>query len=109
MKPSSWSTSRTRTRRVDAGHSTEERPRICALRMRVSISPNGSVIIMAASSLPARLHEAGDLALATQFAERDATHLELAVKGARPTRHFTTVAHAAWRRVSRQLGQPHTR
>ena len=41
--------------------STDGRLRICAFRMRVSMSPSGSFISISISS-PARLHHAGDLA-----------------------------------------------
>src|SRR6476646_1194523 len=72
--------------------------------MRVKRSPSGSFTDMR-SSLPARLHEAGDHSLRPEFAQRNAAHLELAIVGARPTRGLATIAHAAFRGVARQLGK----
>ena len=53
------------------------------LRMRVSMSPSGSVIDIVGPSLPARLDHAGDLARRGQIAQRDAAELELAIVAAR--------------------------
>src|ERR1043165_674355 len=70
--------------------------------MRESRSPSGSFIDMR-PSLPARLHEAGDEALGTELAQRDAAHLELAVKGARTAGDLAAIAHADLRGVARQF------
>src|ERR1043165_6795508 len=72
--------------------------------MRDNKSPSGSFIDMR-SSLPARLHEAGDHPLRPEFAQRDAAHLELAVVGARATGHFAAIAHADLRGVAPQFGK----
>src|SRR2546423_8557305 len=53
-----------------------------ALRMRVSMSAIGSVMVMV--DLPARLHEAGDLARVGQLAQAVAAQPEALVDGARP-------------------------
>src|SRR4030095_8148513 len=56
--------------------------RACApLRMRVSMSAMGSVIM---SGSPAGLHEPRDLPLAREIAETQAAHAEATVEGARP-------------------------
>src|ERR1700755_428116 len=70
--------------------------------MRVSISPSGSFIAMTLPSSPARLDEAWNQALIAKFAQRNARHLHLAIDTARPSRHFTTIAHANDRAVSWQ-------
>src|SRR5690242_5717339 len=105
MKPSDLRTSSTRARRVEAGDETVPRRRSCALRMRVSISPIGSVRLIVLFSLPARLDHAGDLPKVAELAQRDTAHLELPVVATRTARHFATIADAARRRVARQRGQ----
>src|SRR4051794_14219878 len=56
-----------------------------ALRMRVSMSAIGSVIVIARSPLsPARLRDAGDLSRVDHLAEADAAQPELAEHRARP-------------------------
>src|SRR5277367_4922613 len=77
--------------------------------MRVSISPRGSFIAMIVASSPARLDETGNQALIAQFAERDARHPHLAIETARPSCHFTTIAHANDRAVARQRREPDAR
>src|SRR5262249_62002653 len=72
--------------------------------MRVSRSPSGS-FMTEASSLPARLHHAGDAALARQLAQHVAAHLELAVVAARAAGELAAIAHARRRGVARQLGE----
>src|SRR5690606_14040624 len=104
MYPSFLRTSRTRARSFEPGVETVPRRRSCALRMRVSISPNGSLIIEC-PPLPARLHEARNQPLGAEFAQRDARHAELAVIGPRTARHLATVADAGGVRVARQFGQ----
>src|SRR5208282_2652347 len=102
MNPSDSRTSRTFLRRDEPGVETLPRLRICALRMRVSISPRGSFIAMILASSPARLDQARNQALVAQFAQRDARHLHLAVEAARPAGHLATIAHANDRAVARQ-------
>src|SRR5208337_884180 len=106
MKPSDSSTSRTFLRSEEPGVVTLPRLRICALRMRVSMSPRGSFITMTLDSSPARLDQAGDQALVAQFANRDARHLHLAVEAARTAGHLAAVAHAHDGAVARQRRQP---
>ena len=55
-----------------------------ALRMRVSMSAMGSVIVMVVAPSPARLGHAGELAGVHQLAQADAAEPELAVHRARP-------------------------
>src|SRR5215216_3141111 len=73
--------------------------------MRVIISPIGSFRGIYGSSSPARLHEARDHALGAEVTKRDSAHLELAVVGARPTRHGAAVTHAGARGIARKLGE----
>src|SRR5437763_9390646 len=54
-----------------------------ALRIRVSMSAIGSVIVIAVPLSPARLGDAGQLAVVRQLAETDAAQPELAEHGAR--------------------------
>src|SRR3954447_12872673 len=105
MYPSVLSTSSTPARRREVGEETLFFLRICALRMRVSRSPSGSVMDMRATLLPARLDEAGDQALGPEIPHRDAAHLELAVIGARPAADLAAVVDARLGRVARQLGE----
>src|SRR5262249_39193638 len=98
------STSSTCARSREPGVDTLDLLRSCALRMRVIMSPSGSLSAMRSSS-PARLDEAGDQPLGTKIAQRDAAHLELAVKRARPPRHLAAIANARARRVARQFGK----
>src|ERR1700761_125388 len=63
------------------------------LRMRVSKSAIGSVVILY-SSLPAGLHNAGDFALERQAAETDTAHLELRKNRARTAADAATIALA---------------
>src|ERR1700722_6498782 len=73
--------------------------------MRVNRSPTGSFMGMVRSSLPARLHEAGDQPFRAEFTERDARQLVLAVIGARPAGQFAAVADARRRRIARQFSE----
>src|SRR6516225_1591923 len=103
MYPSSTSTSSTRARSLEAGELTFGRRRCWALRMRVSKSPSGS--FMPTPPSPARLDHSGDAALACQFAQHVAAHLELAVVAARAAGQLAAVAHPRGRRIARQLGE----
>src|SRR5687767_1581538 len=79
---------------------------ICPLRIRVSMSPSGSLIaILAIPALPARLDHARDLALRGQLPERDARQAELAVVSARTARQDAAVADAHLGTIARQLRQ----
>src|SRR5262245_50362878 len=71
--------------------------------MRVIRSLIGSCVLMLRSSLPARLHEAGNQALEPEFTHRDTAELGLAVNRARTARHLATVADARRRRIARHL------
>src|SRR5688572_9329725 len=68
------------------------------------MSPMGS-LTMLDPPLPARLDEAGDLAVGPEVPQRNPAHLELAVIGSRPAGDFTPVTDAAGRRVAGQLGE----
>src|SRR4051794_6067083 len=84
MNPSSRSTLATATFRLVAGISTNGRSMALALRMRVSMSAIGSVIIAVVLPfrwLPGRLADAGDQAAAGHVAEADAADAELPVHG----------------------------
>src|SRR2546422_4939455 len=74
MKPSSFRISAIRTLSREAGMSTFSCSARLALRMRVSRSAIGSLRIR---PLPARLHDARNLALERQLAEAEPAHLEL--------------------------------
>src|ERR1700678_4191135 len=105
MKPSACSTSSTLPRSVEPGVETLPRLRICALRMRVSISPRGSFTDMIAAPSPTRLDQARDQALVAQFPERDAAHLHLPIITSRTPGYLAAVAHARHRAVARQRGE----
>src|SRR5205085_8441603 len=83
MKPSSLSTWAMRCLSLVLGMSTAGRSMRLALRMRVSMSAIGSVI-MAGILSPARFLDARDQAVAGHVAEADAADAELAVHRARP-------------------------
>src|SRR5512134_2651860 len=80
MKPSSFRTSAIRILSRDLGTRHFSCRAEEAFRMRVSMSPMGSVKLIG-SLLPARLDDAGDLALERPLAEAEAAHLELAQEG----------------------------
>src|SRR5512141_2368969 len=84
MKPSSFSTSAMRILSRERGTRTFSWRALEPFRMRVSMSAMGSVKLIARSPLPARLDDAGDLALQRALAEADAAHLELAQVRAGP-------------------------
>src|SRR3954470_6685181 len=108
MKPSFLRTSRTLTRSREPGVEILGFLRICALLIRAIRSPTGSFTCMR-SSLPARLHEAGNKALGAEFTERDARQLVLAIDRPRPAGDLATVAVTLRRRVARQLRHLHGR
>src|SRR6185437_11526899 len=77
----------------------------CALRIRVSISPKGSVIDIIRLPLPARLDHAGDLAGRGELAQCDARQLELAIGAARAAGQLAAIADACLRAVARHLAE----
>src|SRR6185312_5886118 len=105
MKPSALSTSATRSRCLEPGIETFDFVRICALRMRVIMSPIGSLTAISLSPLPARLHKARDQAFVAELAESDTAEFVLAVVGARTAGQLAAIADARARRVARQLGK----
>src|SRR5262245_46777174 len=79
MNPSSFRISAMRTLSFEDGMSTFSCSARLALRTRVSMSAIGSLRM----ALPARLHDARDLALQRQLAEAEPAHLELPEVAAR--------------------------
>src|SRR5689334_19491399 len=73
----------------------------CALRMRVSMSAMGSLMLISCL-LPARLDHSRDLAAHGDLADLVAPEAELAERAARAARHGAAVAQAHGRGVSRQ-------
>src|SRR5690348_7712521 len=91
MKPSRESTSAMRSFTFDAGIMTLAFRAVMALRMRVSISAIGSVILL---SLPARLHDARDIAPQRKLTEAQAAQPELAHERPRTAAQRTTATLA---------------
>src|SRR5688572_23458754 len=98
----------------EAGITVSVCPTIWALRMRISMSATGSLMLirispypgsLALTHLPAGLDHAGHLALEREVAQLVASEAELAVHAARPAGERTAVAQAHRRRVARQLLQ----
>src|SRR5690349_17996426 len=87
-----------------AGIATSGFSDCCALRMRVSMSAMGSLMLMRAP-LPTRLDHAGNLAVKRDDAQLATRQTELAVDAARPTRQRATVPQPDRRGVARQLLQ----
>src|SRR6185503_12886329 len=85
----------------DAGTMTLTFSVACALRMRVSMSAMGSLMLMS-WLLPAGLDHSGDLAAHRDLADLVAREAELAERAARPTGHRAAVAQAHGRSVARQ-------
>src|SRR5580692_4239921 len=77
---------------LEDGRSTRGCFARAALRMRVSKSAMGSVVIL--SSLPAGLHHAGNFSLEREAAETDTAHLELAERAPRAAADPAAVALA---------------
>src|SRR5882762_10716313 len=102
--PSRFKTSRTLARIFEAGAATTAWRARCPLRIRVSMSPRGSVI-MARLPSPARFEHAGDQAGGGQLADRDARQLELPVIAARPPGQGAPIANPRVGAVARQLRQ----
>src|SRR5215467_1211039 len=102
VRPSLLSTSSTLLRSFEPGVDTFDLVRLCALRMRVIMSPIGSFRFIVGNSLPARLHQPGDQPPGAEFPNCDAAHLQLAVIAPRATGHVASIADARRRAVARQ-------
>src|SRR5215471_2211581 len=103
MYPSSFSTWAIDTFTFEEGTPTTVFPTIWALRMRVSISAMGSVMLMRSILLPARLDQPGNLAAKRDLAQLVSREAELAKDPAGPARELAAVAKTHGRGVSRQL------
>src|SRR6516162_6675669 len=77
-------------------------PAVWPLRMRVSRSAMGSVMLMPSAPSPARLGEAGDFAAACDLADLHAREAELAVYPARAPGDGAAVALPRGARIARQ-------
>src|SRR5918992_752601 len=84
MKPCSRRMRAISTLKREAGMSTSSRSDEIPLRIRVRKSAIGSVIDMLRKLLPARLGQAGDVALVGHLAQADPAQAELAEVRARP-------------------------
>src|SRR5262245_49025371 len=98
MNPSSLRISAIRTLSLEDGMSTFSCSARLPLRMRVSRSAIGSLLM---ASSPARLHDARHLALEGQLAKAEAAHLELAEVAPGPAAQL-----AAGIRPGRELRRP---
>src|SRR4051812_49081493 len=88
----------------EAGTLTVALATICALRMRVSRSAMGSLMLMESLlALPAGLDHAGDVACEGELADLVAGQPELAERAARAARDAAAVALAGRGRVAGQL------
>src|SRR5258708_2972992 len=85
----------------DAGTTTLTFSVACALRMRVSMSAMGSLMLIFVL-LPARLDHSGDLAAHRELSDLVAPEAELAERAARAPGHGAAVAQAHRRSVARQ-------
>src|SRR5438105_217710 len=103
MNPSSFRTRAICSFRREAGISTAGRSMRLALRMRVSMSAIGSVIMamidilagwVGSGVLPTGFLDARDEAVAGHVAEADAADAELPVHGPRPAADPAAVPHA---------------
>src|SRR5690606_18885672 len=103
MKPSSRRTLAMATLSLDDGIRTDSWRAATPLRMRVSMSAIGSLMVMASPPLPTRLRHARDLAFERQPAEADATQRKLTHVAARPSAQLAAVAlsHRVLRRPVR--------
>src|SRR5687768_3602955 len=89
MKPSILRTSAMATLSFVAGISATGRSMALALRMRVSMSAIGSVIMVVGIPLPARLTHPGNQAVGGHVPQTDSADAELAVHGPSPTAQLT--------------------
>src|SRR5512147_2925819 len=94
---------------LDAGIETTVLRHACALRMRVSMSAMGSVMLILRVSLPARLRHPGHLAAERDLAQLVARQAELPEHAARTAGELAAVAQAHGRGVARQLLQRRAR
>src|SRR5260370_14070594 len=94
MKPSSLRTWAMATLSLVAGMSVTGRSMRLALRMRVSMSATGSVI-MAVLLSPARFFDAGNQPVAGHVAEADAADAELPIDGPWPAAQLAAQPAAA--------------
>src|ERR1043165_6930292 len=85
----------------DAGTTTLTFSVACALRMRVSMSAMGSLMLISCL-LPARLDHSGDLAAHGDLADLVARQAELAERAARAAGHGAAIAQAHRRGVARK-------
>src|SRR5690242_4824765 len=85
----------------DAGTTTLTFSVACALRMRVSMSAMGSLMLISCL-LPARLDHSGNLAAHRDLADLVAREAELAERAARPAGHGAAVAQPHGRGVARK-------
>src|SRR5271170_3558526 len=88
----------------EQGMLTSTCPTIWALRMRVSMSAIGSVMLIR-DSLPARLDHARHLTAHRQLAQLDAAEAELAVHAPRAPGQRAAIAQPRGRGIARQLLQ----
>src|SRR5665811_885300 len=93
----------------DDGIATDSFSASCALRMRVSISAIGSLILMLCLLSPACFGHARDFAPHGDLAQLVAPQAELAVHAARAPRELAAVAHSRRAGVTRQPLQLHAR
>src|SRR5215475_13080468 len=91
------------------GITTDVFSEACALRMRVSMSAMGSLMLMHNLLLPARLGEPWNLATHGDIAQLVAREAEFAEHAARPSRDRAAIAQPHRARVPRQLLQPKPR
>src|SRR3990167_6093339 len=86
----------------DEGIATDSFSASCALRIRVSISAIGSLMLMLCLLSPAGFGHAGNLAAHGDLAQLVSSQAELAVYPAWAARQLAAVAHACRGRVPRQ-------
>src|ERR1041384_6268288 len=84
MYPSLWRISARASFTLELGMRTSSCIAMFALRMRVSMSEMGSVIVIGRLPSPARLRDAGDLPGVHELAQADTAQAELPVHGVRP-------------------------
>src|SRR5210317_1817429 len=87
----------------EAGIDTATLRAFCPLRMRVSISAIGSVILMFCLRLPTGFCQAGNFAIHGGFTQLVSTQAELAIHTVWATRNCTTCSLAYRAAVTRQL------
>src|ERR1700690_3447577 len=93
----------------DDGIATDSFSASCALRMRVSISAIGSLMLMLYLPSPAGFGHAGNFPAHGDVAQLVASQAELAVHAARAARQLAAVAYPRGAGIARQLLQLHAR